>query len=643
MCGIAGFVSPRRQPRAVLEAMNASICHRGPDDAGVWVSSPAARDGWTSAEGQIGLSQQRLAILDLSHAGRNPMPNDDETLWITYNGEVYNYLEVRRELESEGFRFRSQTDTEVILKAYERWGADCLRRFIGMFAFAIWDSRRRSLFAARDRLGIKPFYYLWNGGEFAFGSELKALRFHPAFDGEIDRDALAQYLRFQYVPSPRSIYRAVSKLPPGHFLELSDGRLRTERYWDPVAAAEQGISKAPEAELYERFESLVSDAVRYRMIADVPLGAFLSGGVDSSAVVALMKEHATGPVKTFSIGFEEKALDESPHARAVASHLGTEHHEKICTMQDALDLIPKIPLHYDEPFADSSAIPTMLVSRFAREHVTVALSGDGGDELFWGYQRYFAYRKMRGMLKGPRWLRRSAGAALSLVPDRRFRRAGALLAEDAATEDRYLRFVKILTQREVERIAGRPAELPALYQDARDRIGESREDAVSIRDLVSYLPEDILTKVDRASMAFSLEARVPLLDHRVVELSLSLPFDLKYRDGQGKHILRRLLYRRVPRELIDRPKMGFGVPLRQWFRGALRPQLSETLSPAAIERAGLVDPEGARALLGDDFECVDSRPEAVWSLYMLHLWAAEAAARKTAASPSAAPPVLAHA
>jgi asparagine synthase (glutamine-hydrolysing) len=315
-------------------------------------------------------------------------------------------------------------------------------------------------------------------------------------------------------------------------------------------------------------------------------------------------------------------------------------------MQDALDLIPKIPIHYDEPFADSSAIPTMLVSRFAREHVTVALSGDGGDELFWGYQRYFAYRKMRGMLKGPRWLRRSAGAALSLAPDRRLRRAGALLAEDAATEDQYLRFVKILTHREVERLAGISAELPALYRDVRDRIGESREDAVSIRDLVSYLPEDILTKVDRASMAFSLEARVPLLDHRVVELSLSLPFDLKYRDGQGKHILRRLLYRRVPRELIDRPKMGFGVPLRRWFRGALAPRLAEVLSPAAIARAGLVDPDGARELLGDGFDCVESRPEAVWALYVLHLWGAQAAAsRPTSARPpaSAAAPALAHA
>ncbi|HEY6049983.1 MAG TPA: asparagine synthase (glutamine-hydrolyzing), partial [Thermoanaerobaculia bacterium] len=601
--------------------------HRGPDDAGVWVSSSAARDGWTAAEGQIGLSQQRLAILDLSPAGRNPMPNDDETLWITYNGEVYNYREVRRELESEGFRFRSQTDTEVILKAYERWGRDCLHRFIGMFAFAIWDARRRVLFAARDRLGIKPFYYLWDSGEFAFGSELKALRPHPAFSGAIDPEALAQYLRFQYVPSPRSIYRGISKLPPGYFLELEEGRLRTERYWDPIAIAAKGISSATEGELEARFESLLSEAVRYRMIADVPLGAFLSGGVDSSAVVALMKENATGPVKTFSIGFEEKALDESPHARAVAAHLRTEHHEKICTMRDALDLIPRIPVHYDEPFADSSAIPTMLVSKFAREHVTVALSGDGGDELFWGYQRYFAYRKMRGALAGPRWLRRGAGAALGLVPDRRFRRAGALLAEEAANEDRYLRFVKVLTQVEVERLAGRPAELPELYRDARDRIGESREDAVSIRDLVSYLPEDILTKVDRASMAFSLEARVPLLDHRVVELSLSLPFDLKYRDGQGKHILRKVLYRRVPRELIDRPKMGFGVPLRRWFRGALAPQLSEVLSPAAIARAGLVDPDGAHALLGDGFDCVESRPEAVWALYVLHLWAAEASSR----------------
>jgi asparagine synthase (glutamine-hydrolysing) len=624
--------------------MNETLLHRGPDDEGVWLTVPgAAQNGWSAADGTVGLAQRRLSILDLSPAGRNPMSNDDGTLWITYNGEVYNFREVRRELEAFGVRFRSETDTEVVLKAFERWGRDCLHRFIGMFAFAIWDTRRRLLFAARDRLGIKPFYYLWNRGEFAFGSELKAIRPHPAFGGAIDPDALAQYLRFQYVPSPRSIYRDVFKLPPGHWLELEGGRLRTERYWDPVAIAMRGTSSESEAQLEERAEALLSEAVRYRMISDVPLGAFLSGGVDSSAVVALMRKNAKGPVKTFSIGFEEKAMDESSYAREVARHLGTEHHEKICTMRDALDLIPRVVRHYDEPFADSSAIPTMLVSRFAREHVTVALSGDGGDELFWGYARYFAYRRLDGVLRSPRWLRRSMGAALQIVPDRRFRRAGSLIAEEASGEDRYIRFVTMLTQNEVRGLTGCVAAAPPLYQDAEARLPESRADGVSIRDLVSYLPEDILTKVDRASMAFSLEARVPLLDHRVVEFALGLPFAMKYQDSRGKHLLRNVLHRHVPRELVDRPKMGFGVPLRRWFEGELRPSLVEVLSPDSVARAGLVDPEAAGELLGARFERAKNRPEVIWSLYMLHLWGAEASSRNAMTPSPAAAPTLAHA
>ncbi|MEP6802661.1 MAG: asparagine synthase (glutamine-hydrolyzing) [Acidobacteriota bacterium] len=624
MCGITGFVSPRPLPRRLLTAMNATLQHRGPDDEGEGLWGGDGVDPKTAESGRVGLAQKRLSILDLSPAGRNPMANDDRTLWITYNGEVYNFREIRSELEGFGFRFRSQTDTEVILKAYEKWGRDCVHRFIGMFAFAIWDSRRRVLFAARDRLGIKPFYYLWGRGEFAFASELKALVIHPAFDPAIDPDALAQYLRFQYVPSPAAIYRGSFKLPPGHRLELENGRLLTDRYWDPVAVAESGALPAPPREQAEQLEALLSSAVRYRMIADVPVGAFLSGGVDSSAVVAFMKENATGPVKTFSIGFEQKSMDESPHAKAVARHLGTEHHEKICTTRDAIDLIPRLAHHYDEPFADSSAIPTMLVSRFAREHVKVALSGDGGDELFWGYSRYFAYSRMESVLRGPGWLRRAAGRGLSLVPDRRFRRAGALLAEEGGDRDRYVRFVEILKPREVRELVGRDAGVPPLYEDAHRRLGDSRRDAVSVRDLVSYLPEDILTKVDRASMAFSLEARVPLLDHRVVEFALRLPFESKYRHGVGKHILREVLYKRVPRELIDRPKMGFGVPLRGWFEGELRSSLLDVLSPAAVARAGLVDPAGVREVLGDGLEGPADRPEAIWSLYSLHLWAAHA-------------------
>ena len=605
--------------------MNATLRHRGPDHEGLWLTVPGGRgDGWSAAEGKVGLSQRRLSIIDLSPAGRNPMSNDDGTLWITYNGEVYNFREIRRELEGHGFRFRSQTDTEVILKAYEKWGRECLHRFVGMFAFAIWDSRRRVLFAARDRLGIKPFSYLWKDGEFAFASELKALRLHPAFEDAIDRQAVAQFLRFQYVPSPSSIYGCVRKLPPGNWLEVSaSSGLVVRRYWDPIAVALAPAAEGSEAEIFERFESLLTDAIGHRMIADVPLGAFLSGGVDSSTVVALMQEISSSPVKTFSIGFEEHSMDESPYAKAVAQHLRTDHRERICTVRDALELIPLVVRHFDEPFGDSSAIPTMLVSRFAREHVTVALSGDGGDELFWGYARYFAYRRMRGLLGRPRWMRRAAGRALSLVPDRRFRRAGMLAAEEGAPGDRYLRFVRILAQDEVTCLAGLPAEVPELYRDAYDRLAESRPDAVSVRDLVSYLPEDILTKVDRASMAFSLEARVPLLDHRLVEFSLSLPFSLKFRDGQGKYLLRRALYRRVPRELIERPKAGFGVPLRRWFEGSLRASMRDVLSDRELVRAGLVDPAATRDLLGPEFDLTRSRPEVIWSLYILHLWARE--------------------
>ncbi len=633
MCGISGFCSAVPRGRAVLEAMNATLRHRGPDDTGVWLAGGRASDGWTAASGTVGLAQRRLAIIDLSPAGRNPMSNDEETLWITYNGEVFNFREVRAELEGAGFRFRTQTDSEVILKAYERWGRGCVERFVGMFAFAIWDSRRSSLFIARDRLGIKPLYYLERAGEIAFASELKALRPYPSFDGSIDREALGQFLRFQYVPSPASIYQAARKLPPGHWLEWRDGRARIERYWDPVRVAQEEELRGSEEELFERFEALLSEAVRYRLISDVPLGAFLSGGVDSSTVVALMQENAGGPVKTFSIGFEDRELDESSDARSVARYLGTEHHERICTTQDALDLIPLLARHFDEPFGDSSAIPTMLVSRFAREHVTVALSGDGGDELFWGYNRYSAHDRLQRLMRAPAWLRRLAAGPLSVAPDRRARHAAEWIRMEDRGEDRYLRFISTLGPKEVARLSGTEGDPPVLYEDARLRLGESRPDAVSVRDLVSYLPEDILTKVDRTSMAFSLEARVPLLDHRLVEFTLRLPLALKLRSGRSKYLLRKSLYRRVPRSLIERPKKGFRVPVARWLTGDLKDSVRGVLSPEGVRRAGLVDPEAVGDLLGRDLSGAGRRPDAIWSLYVLHLWASEAASQAGAAVP----------
>ena len=405
--------------------------------------------------------------------------------------------------------------------------------------------------------------------------------------------------------------------------------MRVERWWDPVDTAQQG--ELPESEeTFERFEALLSEAVRYRLISDVPLGAFLSGGVDSSTVVALMREITDGPVKTFSIGFEDRELDESTHARAVARHLGTDHHERVCSSRDALDLVPLLARHYDEPFGDSSAIPTMLVSRFAREHVTVALSGDGGDELFWGYNRYLAYRTLRPFLGAPRWLRRGAGAGLALFPHRALRRAGDWISMDDTGEDRYLRFVSILGSDAVRRLSGVDGQPPFLYEDVRRRLGEARTDAVAVRDLVSYLPEDILTKVDRASMAFSLEARVPLLDHRLVEFALRLPVALKYRNGTTKHLLRRSLYRRVPRSLIERPKKGFRVPVARWLTGELEGSVRSVLSREEVARAGLVDPDAVQELLGSDLRGARRHPDAIWSLYVLHLWAAEVASQTAA-------------
>ncbi len=601
--------------------MNDTLRHRGPDDQDLWLSDGNPGDG-DAPSGKIGLAQRRLAILDLSPSGRAPMPNDDKSLWITYNGEVFNFVQIRGELEGLGFRFRTRTDTEVILKAYEQWGPGCLDHFVGMFAFAIWDSRKQVLFAARDRIGIKPFYYLWKNRHFAFASELKALRPYPRFANTVDRDALAQFLRFQYVPSPLSIYQDVRKLPPGHWLQVADGQLEIRRYWDPVAIAARPAHAGSEEESIERLEALLSEAVRLRMISDVPLGAFLSGGIDSSTVVALMQANATLPVKTFSIGFTEAASDESRYARAVARHLGTEHHERMCTTRDALDLIPLIARHYDEPFGDSSAIPTMLVSRFAREHVTVALSGDGGDELFWGYIRYLDYARLRRALALPRFLRRVAAVFLSRLPSSRLRTASTLIGR-SPTDDHYIRWLEYFDNATIVRLLGKSAELPALYSEARGRLASGRQDAASILDLVSYLPEDILTKVDRASMAFSLEARVPLLDHRLVEFAISLPFALKYRHRRGKHLLRKILYRRVPRRLLERPKMGFAIPLAEWFAGDLRDSAFDVLSRRSVSNAGLLDPKAVQAFLSPDLSALRRNPPGSWLLYILHLWAAE--------------------
>ncbi len=615
MCGIAGLIGDTHRRSvdpslSVVAAMSEALAHRGPDDAGLW----------ESPDGLLALAHRRLSIIDLSPLGRNPMSWDDGRLWITFNGEIYNYLVLRQELEREGRRFRSQTDTEVVLAAYDQWGTDCVQRFAGMFAFGLWDAARRRLWLVRDRLGKKPLYYAHDDGTLLFASELKAFLADPLFRRDVDATAIGLYLRYGYVPAPFSIYAAARKLPPGHDAVFENGALHVRRYWDPLTfVGAHADSSAEDAE--ETLEGLLGTAVRERRMADVPLGAFLSGGVDSSLIVALMQEQTTSPVQTFTIRFENQQYNEADDAAAVARHLGTEHHEEICSGQRMLDVVDRLPQMYDEPFADSSAIPTHLVSRSARESVTVALSGDGGDELFFGYPRYVHFADNGWALGLPRSVRRSAALVATRLPTRRLRRIADVLRDDAS--DEYGRFVGWLARDRVAEMTGTaPADAPS-YAGMLARLDSvPRGDRPPLLDLVSYLPDDILVKVDRASMAVGLEVRAPLLDHRVVEFALGLPLNLKRRGHATKWLLRRLLYKRVPRHLIERPKMGFGVPLTEWLRGPLRERMSDYCAGLDLEMLGL-DPAPVRRhwqrFLAGGFV----RPDLLWQIFTLVAWSRE--------------------
>lgn len=615
MCGIAGIVALAGTPPdpawdAQAASMAACLEHRGPDDHGVW----------RAPSGTAVLAHRRLSIVDLSPLGHNPMPWDDGRLWITFNGEIFNYLDLRRELEAAGHRFRSHTDTEVILAAYDEWGLEAVHRLVGMFAFALWDEPRRRLWIARDRLGKKPLYYSEAGRTLRFASELKSIARSRSVPLDLDRASLGLYLRYGYVPSPRTIYAHVRKLPPAHMLVVEDGRVVVTRYWEPLQFA---LNPRPVSEpaAVEELESLLSTAVRQRMIADVPLGAFLSGGIDSSLIVALMREHASEPVRTFTIRFDRPEFNEASHAAAVARHLGTAHHEDPCGEAEMLQVVDRLPAMYDEPFADSSAVPTYLVSRAARRQVTVALSGDGGDELFFGYPRYAYHARAQWLLSLPGPLRHALGAAAGHLPTRRLRRAGDVLLDDDG--DTYARFVSWCRPGEVASLTGDRADAGALYGDLLARAqaaGLPRDDQPALLDLVSYLPEDILTKVDRASMAVSLEVRSPLLDHRVVEFALALPRHLKWHAPTGKTMLRRLLYRRVPRTLVDRPKVGFGVPLEPWFRGPLRARMAGYCDGPIFESIGL-EPRVVQEMWTAFLTGRSRRADVVWQLFMLAAWA----------------------
>lgn len=615
--------------------MALSLSHRGPDDQGVWVDAGSG----------VALGHRRLSIVDLSQAGHQPMVSADQSSVICYNGEVYNFADVRKELPSVAFRGGS--DTEVILEAAAAWGISrAIPRFNGMFALALWDLRAKTLSLVRDRLGIKPVYWGQFGDLFIFGSELKALRAHPGWTPRIRSDAVAAFMRHGYIPGPHTIYEGVWKLEPGSILTLPAGRRaepHIERYWDlrsVVRERDQERRGGAHLEMIDELDSLVRDAVGRRMVADVPLGAFLSGGVDSSTVAALMQAQSSRPIRTYCIGFEQDAFDEAPHASAVARHLGTDHTELYATAKDALQVVPELPEWYDEPFSDSSQIPTLLVSRLTRQHVTVALSGDGGDELFAGYDRYLWNRQLcRWMKRVPAPVRRASGLALDfLSPYLRedwFARAG-IRVKGRVTRARLAKLSGVLSDQHPESIYRQilslwpnPTELVLAGAEAKGRLWdppgevdlEPEIERPQYLDLLTYLPDDILTKVDRASMAVALEARVPLIDYRVVEFAWRLPVDMKIREGRGKWILRKILERYVPNTLIERPKKGFGVPLADWLRGELREWAEDLLRESTLAQQGLLNTALVRKTWQDHLAGNQSKEQHLWAVLMLQAWA----------------------
>jgi asparagine synthase (glutamine-hydrolysing) len=616
MCGIAGFLAlgENKPGNELLWRMGETMACRGPDAAGIWLSG----------DGKVGLSHRRLSILDLSAAGAQPMAGGDGASVLSYNGEVFNYREIREELKKKGHDFRSDSDTEVILAACREWGVDeAVSRFIGMFAFALWDGRSGKLFLVRDRLGIKPLFTARAPGLVLFASTLKPFLECPSFSREVDRAALQYYLEFQYVPAPHSIFRDARKMLPGRIVEISlDGSEQERTYWDLSNhwGKSDGRPRA-EGEYLEELSALLDSSVRYRMISDVPLGAFLSGGIDSSLTVALMQRASSLAVKTFSIGFAEKGYDESGYAREVARHLGTDHHERTCTPEEALALVRKIPEAYDEPFADSSAIPTMLVSEFTRRHVTVSLSGDGGDELFCGYPRYGWVRQGSAIQGIPAFVRRPLCSLLSRVPVHKVQRAAeSLLYDDEA--QLYYHTVGIFERKRLSGLLPQVADDSHLqyFRTFRDsRWGGIVERAMAT-DIRTYLVDDILAKIDRASMAYSLEARVPLLDHRVVEFAARLPMEHKVRGRETKRLLRKVLYGLVPRGLLDRPKMGFGIPVNRWLRNELRPLLSEYLGEERIRKEGYLLPGGVSRVVQEHLSGRQDHQYRLWALLVFGMW-----------------------
>ena len=644
MCGFTGYLSSTIQNNTVelLQRMSDTIAHRGPNDSGVWYDNDAG----------IGLAHRRLSIVDLSPAGHQPMLSESGRYVISFNGEIYNHLSLRAELETnDNVRsWQGHSDTETLLACFDAWGIEAtVKKSIGMFTFAVWDKQTRQLTLGRDRLGEKPLYYGWQGqGEqavFLFGSELKALRAHPAFENSINRSALSLQLRHNCIPAPYSIYNGIAKLRPGCLLTVSLQQREPKEwaYWSALQVAESGVAQpftGSAKQAIDELETLLKDAIHQQMMADVPLGAFLSGGVDSSLIVALMQAQSTQPVKTFTIGFHEQGYNEAVHAKAVAQHLGTEHTELYVTAKQAMAVIPHLPSLYDEPLSDSSQIPTFLVSQLAKQYVTVSLSGDAGDELFCGYNHYVMTANIwhkiallplllrRLLAKGitsmspNRWNSLASFFPLSNsmrsinIGDKLHKGANALISQNS--NELYEHFITHWFNSASVVIDG--LSLPTLVDELSNLKGLSDIERMMAMDSMTYLPDDILVKVDRAAMAVSLETRVPFLDHRVFEFAWRLPLSMKLRGGQSKWALRQVLYRHVPKALIERPKMGFGVPIDHWLRHDLRDWAEALLDETRLQNEGFFHPEPIRQKWGEHLSGERNWQYHLWDVLMFQAW-----------------------
>lgn len=646
MCGLAGFLTlsgalESDEFKSILKCMTDTIIQRGPDAEGYWINE----------EQGIALGHRRLSILELSKAGAQPMQSACGRYVIVYNGEIYNHLELRNELKTTS-QWRGNSDTETLLEAISQWGVSrALQRSNGMFAFALWDKKEKKIILARDRMREKPLYYGWQGEgkyiTFLFGSDLAALKRHPTFINEVNRDALALYMRHNCIPAPYSIYKNIYKLAPASILEVSlqDRQPKIQNYWSLLEVAENGVKNpfnGTETEAVDELEAVLKRAVNQQMLSDVPLGAFLSGGIDSSTIVSLMQSQSSRPVKTFTIGFNNDDYNEAEHAKAVAKHLGTEHTELYVTPQQALDVIPKLPKLYSEPFADSSQIPTFLVSQLARQHVTVSLSGDAGDELFAGYNRYIqTHTQWDKLSRLPVSLRKMLSAGIYNIDPKQWNiLVNPLLKvlpqtlQLANFGEKLHKAAGVLSSKDVEEVYRklvshwRPEEIVLHAEEPSTYLSDSTTNILKLNsvermmymDSMTYLPDDILVKVDRAAMGVSLETRTPFLDHQVINFAWQLPFELKLKNGVGKWALREVLYRYVPKELIERPKMGFGVPIDSWLRGALRDWAEELLDESKLYQQGFFEPKIIRKKWLEHLSGRRNWQHHLWDVLMFQAW-----------------------